>query len=54
MIIIKERGGFTNSYLGELTECRLTVARLEPNKLNINQSFFVHKNIKCFDMLVTP
>ena len=51
MIIIEERGGFTHSYSDELTECRLIVVGSEPNKLNINQSLFVHKNIECYDML---
>ena len=52
IIIIKEGGGFTHSYLDGLTDCRLTATRSEPNELNINRSLFVHKDIECYDMLV--
>ena len=54
MIIIKEKSGFTHSYSDGLTEGRLTAEGLESNKLNINRSLFVHKDIECYDMLALP
>ena len=51
MIIIKERGGFTHSYSDGLTEGRLTAIGSKPNKLNINRSLFVHKDVECYDIL---
>ena len=51
IIILKEKGGFTHSYLDGLIDCRLTALGSEPNKLNINRSLFVHKDIECYDML---
>ena len=50
-LLFKENTNFTHSYSDVLTKGRLTAARSKPNKLNINQSLFVHKNMECYDML---